>query len=147
MRSKLQGWLLWLWRQEGSHGQRARGLAAGIFFGCFPFFGLQTLLGVALASLLRGNHLLAAAGTWISNPFTSVPLYWFNYQLGCWLLGNGSPWPGQEALHQAELWHLGGQMASRLLLGSVLVGLISASSLGWLYWYWQKRATSRLRNW
>ncbi|MFO0103826.1 MAG: DUF2062 domain-containing protein, partial [Cyanobium sp.] len=57
-------------------GERARGLAAGIFCGCFPFFGLQTLLGIGLASVLRGNHLLAAAGTWISNPFTYVPLYW-----------------------------------------------------------------------
>ena len=69
--------LAWLWAQEGSHGQRARGLAAGIFCGCFPFFGLQTLLGVALASVVRGNHLLAAAGTWVSNPFTYVPLYWW----------------------------------------------------------------------
>jgi hypothetical protein len=67
---RLQRRLLWLLQQEGSHGQRARGLAAGIFCGCFPFFGLQTLLGVALASVLRGNHLLAAAGTWISNALT-----------------------------------------------------------------------------
>ena len=72
----------WIWQQEGSPGQRARGLAAGIFCGCFPFFGLQTLLGIALASVVRGNHLLAAAGTWISNPFTYVPLYWFNYHVG-----------------------------------------------------------------
>ncbi|WP_233130225.1 DUF2062 domain-containing protein [Synechococcus sp. 1G10] len=36
----------WLWMQEGSHGQRARGLADGVSCGCFPCFGLQTLLGV-----------------------------------------------------------------------------------------------------
>ena len=39
----------WLWHQEGSHGQRARGLAAGLFCGCYPFFGLQILVSVGLA--------------------------------------------------------------------------------------------------
>lgn len=82
-----------LWRQGGSHGQRARGLAAGIFTGCYPFFGLQIVLGVALAGLLRGSPILAAAGTWISNPVTSLPLYWFNYQVGCLLLGSGPAFP------------------------------------------------------
>jgi uncharacterized protein (DUF2062 family) len=136
---RLQRWISWLWAQEGSHGQRARGLAAGIFCGCFPFFGLQTLLGIALATMLRGNHLLAAAGTWISNPFTYVPLYWFNYQLGCWLLGNGQSWPGGEALSHQALWQLGGEVASRLLLGSTLVGLTCATGIGWFYWLWLRR--------
>lgn len=131
--------LRWLWAQEGSPGQRARGLAAGIFCGCFPFFGLQTLLGVALASLVRGNHLLAAAGTWISNPLTYVPLYWFNYRLGAWLIGPGQGWPGLEALQSAELASLGWSVASRLLLGSSLVGLVSALAGGGLCWWWLQR--------
>ena len=131
--------LQWLWAQEGSHGQRARGLAAGIFCGCFPFFGLQTLLGVALASVVRGNHLLAAAGTWISNPFTYVPLYWFNYQLGSWLLGPGRGWPGLATLQSEGMRQLGWSLMSRLLLGSCLVGLVSAAAGGWLYWWWLER--------
>ena len=128
--------LLWLWHHEGSHGQRARGLAAGIFMGCFPFFGLQTLLGVALASVVRGNHILAAAGTWISNPLTYVPLYWFNYRVGSALLGAGPSFPSLEQLRQAPLWDLGLAMTSRLLLGSSLVGLVSAVLLGGAYWLW-----------
>ncbi len=131
--------LAWLWAQEGSHGQRARGLAAGIFCGCFPFFGLQTLLGVALASVVRGNHLLAAAGTWVSNPFTYVPLYWFNYRLGCWLLGPGQGWPGLDALRAEGFTQLGWSVASRLLLGSSLVGVVFAAAGGWLYWWWLER--------
>ena len=93
--------LQWVWQQEGSPGQRARGLAAGIFCGCFPFFGLQTLLGIALASVVRGNHLLAAAGTWISNPFTYVPLYWFNYHVGDVLLRGGAQ-PTAHTINQAS---------------------------------------------
>jgi uncharacterized protein (DUF2062 family) len=136
---RLRGWIRWLWEQEGSHGQRARGLAAGVFCGCFPFFGLQTILGVGLASVIRGNHLLAAAGTWISNPFTYVPLYWFNYQLGCWLLGPGHGWTSLAVLEQRGIWELGWSFSSRLILGSTIVGLITSVALGVLYWRWLKR--------
>ncbi len=129
----------WLWRQEGSPGQRARGLAAGIFCGCFPFFGLQTLLGIALATLLRGNHLLAAAGTWISNPITYLPLYWFNYQVGSWLLGPSVRPVSITALHQEGFWEMGWAFSSRLLLGSSLVGMVSSVALGALYWRWLER--------
>jgi uncharacterized protein (DUF2062 family) len=134
VRTKLRQAIEWLWRQEGSHGQRARGLAAGVFMGCFPFFGFQTLLGVALASLVRGNHLLAAAGTWISNPLTYVPLYWFNYRVGAVLLGPGRGWPGGAALRHETLRQLGWSFASRLLLGSTLVGLVAATLSGLLCW-------------
>ena len=107
-RERVQDALQWLWQQEGTPGQRARGLAAGIFCGCFPFFGFQTLLGIALASVVRGNHLLAAAGTWISNPFTYVPLYWFNFRVGSLVLGPGRPWPGFDAVRQEGFSDVGG---------------------------------------
>ncbi len=136
---KLRQAIEWVWRQEGSHGQRARGLAAGVFMGCFPIFGFQTLLGVALASLVRGNHLLAAAGTWISNPITYVPLYWFNYQLGCLLLGPGKGWPGGMRLGQDSLRQLGWDVTSRLLLGSAVVGVVAATLSGFLCLRWLER--------
>lgn len=135
--------LIWLWRHEGSHGQRARGLAAGIFTGCYPFFGLQIVLGVGLASVLRGNHILAAAGTWISNPVTSLPLYWFNYQVGSWLLGPGPGFPTLSQVREAGLWDLGLAFTSRLMLGSTLVGLASALGFGALYWLWLNRTSRR----
>lgn len=137
--------LIWLWRQEGSHGQRARGLAAGVFTGCYPFFGLQIVLGVGLASLVRGNHLLAIVGTWISNPLTSLPLYWFNYQVGCWLLGAGPAFPSLDQLKDGELLNLGASFTGRLMVGSTLVGLLSALLLGGLYWLLLLRRTRRAR--
>ena len=94
-RIRMRRGVLWLWRQEGTPAQRARGLAAGVFCGCYPFFGLQIFLSVGVASVVRGNHLLAAAGTLVSNPLTYLPLYWFNYLVGCRLLGPakaGSTW-------------------------------------------------------
>ena len=140
---RLRRLLAWLWHQEGSHGQRARGLAAGLFCGCYPFFGLQMLLSVALASVVRGNHLLAAAGTWVSNPFTSLPLYWFNYQLGCWLIGPGAGWPGLDDLQAGRIWQSGGGLVSRLLLGSTVVGVACSVLGGWLYRHWLEREHRR----
>ncbi|KZR73569.1 DUF2062 domain-containing protein [Prochlorococcus marinus] len=123
---RLRRWLVWLWQQEGTPGQRARGVAAGVFSGCFPFFGLQTLLGVALASVLRGNHVLAAIGTWISNPITYLPLYWFNYQVGSSLLGQGQNDLDLTRLNGQDLWTQGWAFSTRLLLGSSLVGAIAS---------------------
>lgn len=143
---RLRRLLVWLWRQKGSHGQRARGLAAGLFCGCYPFFGLQMLLSMGLASVLRGNQLLAVAGTWVSNPFTSLPLYWFNYRLGCWLLGPGTQLAGQSSLQDSQLWSSGGAVLGRLLLGSTLVGLAAALAGGGLYWLWLERQHRRQRR-
>ena len=123
---RLRRWLVWLWQQEGTPGQRARGVAAGVFSGCFPFFGLQTLLGVALASVVRGNHVLAAIGTWISNPITYLPLYWFNYQVGSSLLDQGQHDFDLTQLNDQDLWAQGWAFSTRLLLGSSLVGAIAA---------------------
>lgn len=143
---RLKQWLLWLWHHEASRGQKARGLAAGVFMGCFPIFGLQTLLGIALASLVRGNHILAAAGTWISNPLTYIPLYWFNYSVGCWLLGPGPALPTLEAIQQGGIWELGLAISSRLLLGSTLVGFLSAALFGGIYWWLLKRSQQGRAN-
>ena len=74
-------------RLRGTPGYIARGLACGVFAGCFPLFGLQTLIGVSLAVIFRGHKLTAAAGTWISNPLTYVPIFAFNYKVGELLLG------------------------------------------------------------
>ena len=124
--------LIWLWKQKGTKGQRARGLAAGVFCGCFPLFGLQTVLGIALASILKGNHLLAAVGTWISNPFTYLPLYWFNYTVGCKLLGQLRSAPDLSNFSFQTIWHQGWAMSSRLILGSTLVGFFFAGIVGWI---------------
>ncbi|BBA78788.1 hypothetical protein RGRSB_0169 [cyanobacterium endosymbiont of Rhopalodia gibberula] len=73
-------------RLRGTPHSIARGLACGVFAGCFPLFGLQTIIGVLLAVICRGNKFAAAIGTWISNPLTYVPVFAFNYKVGKFLL-------------------------------------------------------------
>ena len=126
-RIRMRRGVLWLWKQDGTPAQRARGLAAGVFCGCYPFFGLQIFLSVGVAAVVRGNHLLAAAGTLVSNPVTYVPLYWLNYLVGDHLLPESSAGSTDlSALHRSSLWDQGWEFTARLLLGSTLVGAVLA---------------------
>ena len=119
-----------IWSQDGSPSYRARGVAIGVFCGCFPLFGLQSLLGVGLASLLRGNYLLAMSGTWISNPLTYIPLYWFNYQIGSAVLDNGQYQYDLSRIGWQEIWGQGWILCSRLLLGSLISGFCLGTLFG-----------------
>ncbi len=114
-------------KQKGSPFFNAKGLAIGVFCGCFPFFGFQTLLGLFLAKAIKGNLFLAAIGTWISNPFTYIPLYFFNYKVGSLLLKNSPDIIFDKELILEELWEQGSVFSLRLILGSALVGLFLAS--------------------
>ena len=131
-RVRIRRGIAWLWSQEGTPGQRARGLAAGVFCGCYPFFGLQMVLSVGLAKLMRGNQLLAAAGTLVSNPLTYIPLYWFNYLVGCQLLGPGRGAINLAELNRSSLWSQGWDFTQRILLGSTVVGMVLAIASGWM---------------
>ena len=112
--------------QNGSPFFNAKGLAIGVFSGCFPFFGFQILIGVFLAKLAKGNIFLAGIGTWISNPFTYIPLYYFNYKVGSIFLSNSSNNIIQKNLDINDLWKQGSIFSLRLLLGSSFVGLLLA---------------------
>ena len=130
-------------QQNGSPFFNAKGLAIGVFSGCFPFFGFQTLIGVFFAKLARGNIYLAALGTWISNPFTYVPLYYFNYKVGSFFLNNTSDNIIQDKLFVNDLWKQGSIFSLRLLPGSSCVGLLLALISGSVFFFISKRKNKR----
>lgn len=103
----------------------ARGLASGVFAGSYPLFGLQTIIGVAIAAAIGGNKIVAAAGTWISNPLTYVPIYAFNYQVGRWILGQSNETSLTNRSPQ-EWMSLGLDITMTLMIGSTLVGIVLA---------------------
>jgi len=130
--------------QNGSPIFNAKGIAIGVFSGCFPFFGFQTLLGVFLAQIGRGNILLAAIGTWISNPFTYIPLYLFNYKLGALVLRNPENVIIKPDLIKEDFWSQGWFFTSRLIMGSSLVGLFLGFICGLLAYLFYKRQYKNL---
>lgn len=143
----------WPWRQvryfyyrfirlKGHPDAIARGLAAGVFAGCFPIFGIQMLAGAMLAALVRGNIPLALGGTWISNPVTYIPLFIFNYHVGIWVLGTTEDAlvadQSLEALVDLgadlalipmlqEITTLGASFLIPLLAGCTVVGIVCAA--------------------
>ncbi len=119
-----------LLQQDGSPFFNAKGAAIGVFSGCFPFFGFQTLFGLFLAKLVKGNLFLAALGTWISNPLTYVPLYLFNYKVGSILLNYSPDNSVDKSLVLKDLWQKGSLFSLKLILGSSLVGLFLALIFG-----------------
>jgi uncharacterized protein len=103
----------------------AMGLAIGVFVGSFPFFGMQTFIAIALAAILRGSKVAAAAATWISNPITYVPFYIFNYKVGKFVLGVQEPLAFTLDIESfTSFRELGAKFAITLLAGSFIVGAI-----------------------
>ena len=116
--------------QNGSPFFNAKGLAIGVFSGCFPFFGFQTLMGLFFAKIAKGNIVLAAIGTWISNPFTYLPLYYFNYKVGSIFFNTSSTEIIEKSLVIDDLWKQGRIFSLKLILGSSFVGLLLALICG-----------------
>lgn len=114
-------------RLQDSPEYIARGIAVGVFAGCFPLFGVQTLVGVLLAVIARGHKLCAAVGTWVSNPLTYIPIYWMNFQVGRYLLGSSADGPSQWDSPEVFLAQTGEFLAD-LLVGCAVVGTFLASA-------------------
>ena len=75
----------------------ALGVAIGFFVTWTPTIGIQMILVVALATLLKANKRVGVPFVWISNPLTMVPLYGANYFVGSLLLGGRYTRPVFEA--------------------------------------------------
>ncbi|MEB3225781.1 MAG: DUF2062 domain-containing protein [Synechococcus sp.] len=140
-------WYLKVLRQEGTPEAIARGWACGVFAGSFPFFGLQTIIGLLLATAFRGNKITAAAGTWVSNPFTYVPIFYFNFQVGEVLLQQPVTFEDAQLQSWADLSLAGMNFMSTLFIGCMVVGLglaVGAYFFSlWLMYRWRSLRAAR----
>lgn len=103
-------------------GQIAAGLAVGVFIGCTPLYGLQTLTALGVALVFRINKPACIAGLWIQNPVTMVPLLGVSYKLGCLALGV----PAASLTFKSVGWQFLRGCAEPFLVGSVVTGLLAA---------------------
>ena len=83
--------LLKLLHLHDSPKKTAAAFAIGIFWGLSPvtppFLGLQTGMALLCALVFRLNKIAAFIGTFITNPFTFVPVYMFGTYIGSLVLG------------------------------------------------------------
>lgn len=110
----------------------ALALAVGVFISCTPFLGLQTLLAILVATLVRLNRAATVTGVWINLPWFAPVVYGAALTVGDWVLpdptGIRDAWlkylvshPGR--LGWGDLIALLEELSAALLVGTTLVGL------------------------
>lgn len=123
LRRRWTGWLSSIVNIRDTPEANARGLAIGFFFGVSLLWGVQILLAVFASHLLRGNKILAAAMTAISNPLTNLPLYGVCYFVGHLLVGGPDQFPGLGQLTSLDgISALGPRFLAAMFVGTTLVG-------------------------
>jgi len=116
----------------------ALGAAIGMFIGMTPTVGVQMVLVLCLAatmqSRLRFSKVAALLMVYVSNPFTVLPIYWFNYQLGAYFTGSTVAYADFAATLEYgsfDQWLdtiavLFVQVGSPLIFGSLVVAMITS---------------------
>ncbi len=133
----------WLWSFHG--GAVVRALYIGCVLAFMPTYGLQVLLAVLAALLLRSNLTLTVALQFITNPLTVAPAYWLTDRIGMALMGH------------TALTGIGGVLlvhTRALFIGALLLGLACGALLhgAWLLLSWEarrfraRRETARLHS-
>ncbi len=127
-------------------------IAWGVFIGAViaftPTLGLQILIYLPIATLLRANKISGIPILFISNPFTAAPLYYATWSVGAavmhpekevtratiktWLgdAGRELKSDGISHLLEAELWKEAGRLlastGAELWVGGLICGFVAA---------------------
>lgn len=135
----------------------ARGTVVGLWVGfAFPV-GTQCVLMLLLRTIFRYNIIIAFAVSWVSNPFTMVPMYYGYYCLGSLVLGQPASLSHHAfsdlihpVMHAGYFWDtvpaflaLGWDFLKRWLVAGVSLAAIT-SPFGYFLTY--RVQTKRCRN-
>ncbi|MFC5067953.1 DUF2062 domain-containing protein [Flaviflagellibacter deserti] len=114
---------LQLMRLSGSPHAVAAGTAAGIFAAFSPLFGLHYVIACAVAYVLGGSIIAAAAVTTLANPLT-LPLFWAaSYEVGRLFVHGAHHFSAKDLIEQHS-WAALEPFIAPLLIGSVILGAV-----------------------
>ena len=103
----------------------AAGWALGMFIGCAIPFGLQLIVSVPLAMMMRVSKIGATLGTLITNPLTIFFIYpaqtWIVYNL---LFGNRAMGELPTEWTRATVMALSGPVIISFFLGGIALALV-----------------------
>ena len=114
----------------------ALALAVGVFISCTPFWGLQTVLCMLVATIFRLNRAAAITGTWINLPWFAPFVYGAALKIGLLIAPglretNAASFElllqNPHALSWATVWSWLRGSSLPLLVGSTVVGAVAAA--------------------
>ncbi len=71
-----------LLRLDDPPGRVALSLAVGVFIGCTPLWGLQTVLSILVATAFRLNRVATVTGCWLNLPWVAPFVYGAAFKVG-----------------------------------------------------------------
>ena len=142
----------------------AKGTSVGLFIAFLPL-PLQMLAAVLFAIPLKANIPIAVMMTWVTNPFTFIPINLFIFKIGEWISGIDEVAPliqdfSLKDLSLARLpetfihWMLG--LGKPFLIGlpvtASFAALLGYFVVSWLwrlsvYFRWKKRIRHKSKKW
>lgn len=139
--SRLQEPNLWHMNRRSVSGA----FAVGLFWAFIPI-PFQMVTAAATAILTKVNLPISVALVWITNPLTMPAMFYGNYLLGNWILGNSSSAAGFEPSMEWILESIG-YIWQPLFLGGVICGLVAAA-LGYVAMrsFWRVHVIRRFRQ-
>ena len=136
----LRRWPSRLLHEHAEPGRLGAAVAFGVWIGCTPFYGVQTVGGLALATALRLNRVAVLLGLQISIPPLAPFLLFANAQVGALVLRGH--WLSQsiEAMRAVPTSKLVAELFLDLLVGGAIVGAALALPAGLLTTYLVRRS-------
>ncbi len=143
------GWLnkhlhnpdLWKWNKRTI----SKAFAVGLFCAFLPL-PLHTLLAAALAVAFSSNILLSIGLVWLNNPLTMVPIYYYIYKLGSYIIGTEI-----DPNFQFTIDYFMGSLTSTItaiwvggLIISTITAIIGYTAIHAIYKY---KAYQRVKRW
>ncbi len=116
--------------EHASPGRLGAAIALGVFVGCVPIFGFQTLVVLALAVVLRLNKLGVLLGVQISVPPVMPLVAFVDVQVGAWVLRGRFLPVSIDYVKGLSLREMGPELAADAMVGGCIVGAVLAAALG-----------------
>lgn len=115
--------------EKADTGYIARGWAIGMFCGCFVPFGLQLLISIPAAFIMRGSKIGATVGTLLTNHFSIFIIYPLQCYVGNHIIGGDLTWEQtKQAMASviteqsfASLWALGWDLTISFFVGGAIL--------------------------
>ena len=123
---------------RGEPHELALGAALGVFSGMMPIIPFQTALAITLALFFKGSKIMAALGTWVSNPLNWYFIYYYSYRLGALIMGLPERSSVFSSIMTAvgsgetpmvivgKIFGAGTAFVTAFLLGGFIMGVVSA---------------------